>query len=358
MVGNRHAVALDMPPSAMMEHPQGRLGFDWAVIVLSCWLVGGVFLDGWAHNHGKVDSSFFTPWHAVFYTGFLAVAAWLGGSFAYNCARGYAYQRALPPGYTLSLVGILIFLTGGLSDVLWHQLFGVEQSIEALYSPTHLSLGVGTALIVSGPFRAAWKRSNRTSAPGWPQLGPMLLSLTLLLSTISFSAQVIHPLVAIRQAATLPSADAMQFYLQILLIAGVIVQILPRMGLTLLALRRWHLPPGSITLIFTLNSLAMCTLDPRNEYRLLAPVMLTGLAADMLIYLLRPSPERHWQFRLFACAVPVCFYLFYFATLWFITGYWWSVHLWTGAIALAGLTGWLLSYLAVLPREPGAKQGA
>ena len=36
---------------------------------LSAWLVGGFFLDGWAHTHGKVDQSFFTPWHAVLYSG-------------------------------------------------------------------------------------------------------------------------------------------------------------------------------------------------------------------------------------------------------------------------------------------------
>jgi hypothetical protein len=27
--------------------------------------VGGIFLDGWAHAHGRVDESLFTPWHAV-----------------------------------------------------------------------------------------------------------------------------------------------------------------------------------------------------------------------------------------------------------------------------------------------------
>ena len=46
--------------------------FDWVMAVLSAWLLGGAFVDGWAHTHGKVDTTFFTPWHAAFYTGFLA----------------------------------------------------------------------------------------------------------------------------------------------------------------------------------------------------------------------------------------------------------------------------------------------
>ncbi|SRR5712691_5597348 len=33
-------------------------------------------------------------------------------------------------------------------------------------------------------------------------------------------------------------------------------------------------------------------------------------------------------------------------------GVWWPIHLWAGGIVLAGITGWLISYLIVLPRTP------
>jgi hypothetical protein len=55
----------------------------------------------------------------------------------HNRAKGDAWGRTLPPGYGLSFVGVLMFGAGGMSDVLWHRLFGVEQSLEALYSPSH-----------------------------------------------------------------------------------------------------------------------------------------------------------------------------------------------------------------------------
>lgn len=80
---------------------------------------------------------------------------------------------------------------------------------------------------MSGPFRAAWQRRDHMSTPGWGQLLPMLLSLTFTLSGFTLSAQALHPLVP---------------------------------------LRRWRLPPGSITLVFTLNGLLMCTLDPQDDY--------------------------------------------------------------------------------------------
>jgi hypothetical protein len=44
------------------------LVLPWVLLATSAWTVAGIYLDGWAHNHGKVDS-FFTPWHAVLYSG-------------------------------------------------------------------------------------------------------------------------------------------------------------------------------------------------------------------------------------------------------------------------------------------------
>jgi hypothetical protein len=148
----------------------------------------------------------------------------------------------------------------------------------------------------------------------------------------------------------------MIFYLQALTVAGVLVQTGLKMGFILFAVRRWRLAPGSITLVFTLNGLAMCALDPQDDYGLMLPVILAGLVADGLLYYLNPSPRRPGAFRLFAFVVPVVFYLFYFVALWFMKGLWWSVHLWAGSIVLAGLAGWLLSYLVVPPPEPQGQQ--
>jgi hypothetical protein len=339
-------------PATPRELAGGGLAFDWVTVALCAWLQGGAFLDGWAHNHGRVDTLFLTPWHAVLYTGFLAVAGWLTATLVRNRAAGIAWRRALPPGYGLSFVGVLMFAAGGVGDALWHRLFGIEQSIEALYSPSHLTLAVGSALIVSGPFRAAWRRRDHASTPGWGKLLPMLLSLTFMLSGFTFSAQVLHPLFPLRRLMALPRADEMVVYLQTLLIATVLIQILLRVGVILLAVRRWRLPPGSVTLVWTLNSLLMCTLDPEYDYGLLLPVLLSALVGDGLLARLWPTPQRPWAFRLFAFTMPVVFYLGYFGALWLLKGWWWSVHLWTGAILLAGLAGWLLSYCILPPPDP------
>lgn len=134
----------------------GGARFDWIVIVLCTLLVGGIYLDGWAHAHGKVDSTFFTPWHAVLYAGFAIAGAFLAVNLVRNRIKGYPWLEALPPGYSVSLLGAVIFAVGGVLDMIWHILFGIEMSVDALLSPTHLMLALGVVLMVTGPLRAVW----------------------------------------------------------------------------------------------------------------------------------------------------------------------------------------------------------
>ena len=114
--------------------------FDWIVTALALWFTAGLFLDGWAHTHGQADTTFFTPWHAVLYSGQLAVTAFLFIAFIRNVARGNTWRESLPAGYGLSLIGGILFFIGGLGDLIWHTLFGIEHNVEALFSPTHLLL--------------------------------------------------------------------------------------------------------------------------------------------------------------------------------------------------------------------------
>ena len=71
------------PRSGLRRHPSAETAVPYRTstrenlitIALGWWLLGGIFLDGWAHNQlGDSLESFFTPWHAVFYSGFAAVS--------------------------------------------------------------------------------------------------------------------------------------------------------------------------------------------------------------------------------------------------------------------------------------------
>jgi len=100
-------------------------------------------------------------WHGVLYSGFSAVSVFLLYALYRNRSRGYELGEAIPRGYGPALVGMLIFGAGGVGDMIWHMLFGIEANIEAALSPTHLLLGLGCVLLVSAPFRAAWQRRDR-----------------------------------------------------------------------------------------------------------------------------------------------------------------------------------------------------
>jgi len=328
--------------------------FDWSIVVLSAWLVGGAFIDGWAHTHGKVDTTFFTPWHAAFYTGFLAVAGALVGALLHHTTRRGTWQLALPPGYNLSLLGVVIFGCGGVGDLAWHTLFGIEKDVEALVSPTHIMLACGVCLMVGGPFRAAWQRCAPLGTR-WQQHLPLLLSLTWMLSACTFMTQVAHPIVYLWGGGSAPGAHGWLW--QALGVVGMLWDTGLLMGFLLLTMRRWSLPPGSFTLVIGLNAVAMGLLYHRT-YPFL-PVMarvIAGLGADVVYAWLQPSAQRLRTWRLFACMVPVLLTTLHFGGLGLTVGVWWSVHLWAGTIVLTGFVGLLLSMLLVPPPVPGMPQ--
>lgn len=141
-------------------------------VLFGLWMTIGLFLDGSFHqNLAGAEESFFTPWHAVFYSGFVASAAWLA-RLSLRRASGApdGFLRHLPPGYRAARDGILLFAAGGVGDALWHSRFGVEKGIDALLSPTHLLLFAGLLLILAAPLRAA---SAGATARPWLQVGAL-----------------------------------------------------------------------------------------------------------------------------------------------------------------------------------------
>jgi len=178
--------------AAQPGYPAGGLRFDWAFIGLSIIFIAGLWVDAWAHFHAQVDASFFTPWHFLFYSAFGMTALFTGVNQWRNLNKGYAFRRALPEGYWLALVGVMIFSVGGVGDMIWHTLFGIETGSEALTSPSHITLAVGMCLVFTGPLRAAWLRGN---VRGWRNLGPAIVSAALLLTMLAFFTSYAHPLV-------------------------------------------------------------------------------------------------------------------------------------------------------------------
>jgi hypothetical protein len=330
----------------------GGLGFDRVMMVLCSWFIGGLYLDGWAHSHGLVDKTFFTPWHAVLYSGYAANAALLVAATFINYRRGRSWREAVPGGYELALLGVPLFLIGGIGDLIWHTLFGFEVGIDPLLSPTHLVLATSGLLIMGGPLRAVWRRAESDEAGRWATLLPALLSLLAVFSLLTFftefASSLTHRFLLTNSYSQVNGSWGA---------ASILLQAAVLMGMILLALRRWQLPPGTLTLIFTLNVALMNVL---NQQYLLAPVVaavVAGVLCDLLLWRLQPSAKRQDVLRLFAFAVPVIYYLSYFASI-ILTGdsITWTIHLWLGVTVMSGFESLLMSYLLVPPALPEGAQ--
>jgi len=346
----------------------GGVGYDALVAALCAVFQGGLYLDAWAHVHRPELETFFTPWHAVFYSGFFAVAAATAAPLLlHRRAPGTSWSSALPVGYDLSLIGVLVFLVGGVLDMLWHTIFGIEVDVEALLSPSHLILAVGGTLMLTGPLRAAWRRAD--AAAPWPAM----LSLGFLLSSLTFFTQYVHhfgrPWAAAGNrptSAVFPvvapdplfrNAEIQTLYIAHALgVASILLQAAFISAVVLLALRRWgwRLPFGAFAVVFGVNALLLGA--ARDQLLLVPGAIVAGLTGDVLVRALAPSVDRSRALRVVAFAVPAIYFALYLATLALTRGIWWSVSLWSGAIVLAGMVGWLASWLVVPPSIPAANR--
>lgn len=327
----------------------GGLRYDWLMSCLGLIFTGGLYLDGWAHNHGRVDESFFTPWHAFLYGAYGVVALLLVGTLLFNRSRGRPIQAALPAGYSLSLLGVMLFGAGGVGDLIWHELFGIEESLEALFSPTHLMLGLGMGLVVTGPLAAAWQRDAVRLT--WRTAGPALLSLLSLLSVLTFFTLYAHPLAANIAGARHHTHTESG---QIAGTASVLLMTVVLMGPVLLALVRWQLPRGGLLLVWGVNTVAMAVVNWHSSHtRWLLLAMVGAVVASEVLYgLWRPHVGPRAALRRFAFAAPLLLMGSYFGVLLMTEGTLWSVHMWAGVVVEAALVGWLLSYMVLPPILP------
>ena len=81
-----------------------------------------------------------------------------------------------------------------------------------------------------------------------------------------------------------------------------------------------------------------------DTHQFIPSAVVAGLLADLLVRAIGFGRTR-LRDALVAFAIPALFYAGYFATIALTGGIGWSIHLWLGAIVLAGVVGVLLDEL-------------
>ena len=333
---------------------------DFGTILFGQWLMLGLAIDGWAHHTRPNVESFFTPWHALLYSGYAACAAWMLWLIAEQRRAGRVGRAAIPRGYELGLAGVILFGLAGIGDLIWHETIGIEQNRKASLSPSHLLLFVGIILIVSSPFRAAWANDDAPRArPRMADFLPALLSLSgaaaitgamhIWLWAFSYVADARAAVAALPAAALAPTAD--------LDLAMILISTIVLLAPLLLLLRRWHPPFGSVTILFGIVAGLLCAVTGFRQPLDVVVAMLTGLCADLAIGRYDPRPGRPWAFRGVAFGVPVLLWALHFAQVGVREGIAWPPEYWTGITLLSGLLGLGLSVLLLPPTVPPQAQG-
>jgi len=326
-------------------------GEDLTTVLLASWLTFGGFVDGYAHRNLDTPETFFTPWHAVLYSGYLAVALWLGWLVIRNRPQTSSLTDAIPIGYGTSVAGLIVFMAGGIGDMFWHIVFGIEVSIDALLSPTHLMLLVGALLILSGPLRAAWFDDDPT--PGFRPLLPPLLAAMMAAAQLGFFFQYMDGTsMRFMETPYIPGVET-GYFAVVAGVGSVLITTVILMGALLLLMRRWVLPFGTGLILFGGFGLLMEVLEGFDYAHELVAPLVAGLTVDLLARAVGAGGDRLSLLRIMAFVVPVVMWSVHFGVFAVLSEINWPVAVWAGLIVFTGLAGVGLSLLA-FPFRSGA----
>lgn len=310
---------------------------EMVTLLLGVWVMVGLFVDGWAHRNLAELETFFTPWHGLFYSGFTAYAAWIGWQVLRRQEAGRRGREAVPAGYGPALAGIALFALGGVADGVWHTVFGIEEDLEALFSPTHLVLFVGLVLILSAPLAAAWS-SDGDRAPSLSALLPALLSTALVTTLVAFMMMFLSAYDGVGTSAglSLPFDEVGQIMVVAEVLATTLIVVAPLLVLA----TRWRLPFGSATLLLTMVAALSSALTEFGAWPLAVAGVAGGVAADAVLLAVGVGPERPGRLWIAGALLPLPLWLAWFLALLLSQPAWgWSPELWTGTIMWAMVVG-------------------
>jgi hypothetical protein len=349
----------------------GVARFDWTVLALGLWCFTGLIVDAWAHKHTNIEDSFFTPWHAIWYSGFTAFAGYIifalwrlnDAGIPTNLAAIKQFLANMPPGYKVGVLGMLVFAGSGFGDMLWHTFFGIEGGTDILLSPTHLGLAAGLTLSLMTPVIAAWKNPD-SGKDGLSSQIVILFGIAAAFSVISlFTSFAHHQTLPFNSICAVQNSCADDNIGLELGITAIVLQSLLLTGMILFFCKRWQPVFGSFTIILTINGIALAAFAPgevNQAWKHLITPIIAGLVIDLAY--------SKWgnRARLFAFTVPALHTLVWMAVMTIFTGFdfvkvkgdlvmsplGWSIHATVGAIFLAGCMGFLVSLLADPPEVP------
>lgn len=341
---------------------------DTVTLLLGFWYTGGLLLDAWAHtNVIHTIENFYTPWHAVFYSGFIAMAAWTF-RLAYRRRRDAPrwWRDGWPAGYRMAGIASVFFLAAGLGDMTWHGFLGVEVGLDVALSPTHMLLTASGVWLVTSPVRSWWAAGTG----GWRAVtGVVSLALGTVFATVllTYYSAFVHVAPTQSYDPNFPNGPS-----EFMAVRGVMSYLITTfiLAVPLLLAHRRRTTPGLVTALvgaFVLFDMIMFEFPAPQTG---AGVVAVGAAIVADVVLVRVDAIRGFHARhrlpvagaLFALIVwsghMLGLQLFSGNSFYPAHGVRWTPELWTGAIALSAVVAGVLgAFLAMRPAQPGGTGG-
>ncbi|MBI19707.1 MAG: hypothetical protein CMB73_03940 [Euryarchaeota archaeon] len=352
----------------------GQKYYDPIVLILGMWCLVGLLIDAFAHIAGEVDDTFFTPWHAIWYSGSAAYGAYIfyailpEGGFQQLIKSPFSVLKGIENHHKPGVYGIIVFAISGFGDMIWHELLGVEENTDILLSPTHIGLFTGLIMSVTAPVWSAWADAKS----GKDGLKSQLLLVfgvgaawTVCLLMFKYANLWLAPLQSYCYSATLDYCwysdynEALQIGLRSMYIQAALTT-----AVLAVFLQRWSPERGSMFVLFSFNALGVWVYST-FDYSLLWMGLILAVIAEIFVFIHRmKGPKWYIPFMVaMQIIVLIGFMLISTADI-SDTRYWiegvnlhvipfgWSIHSTVGSIVVSATIAWVGSIIAFPSKMP------
>jgi hypothetical protein len=377
-------LARTAPAAARGLRPVTTWREDMITMALAIWPITAMFFDGRGHNNKTGQESFFSLAHIFLYAGMTVLGIWIG--VLVTRYQGLQFRKSLMPdlklipvGYGVAIIGLLTLAIGGPTDFAWHSAYGFEVGVDAIYSPPHLALFFGGLLVASTGIRSMWAKQD--IALDFKAFLPVTVSTTLFIGVAGFitmylsafmtnvtpTSDFVHDYqthfkddftdqtISLNAGLTGYGDDQWPYYYYSAShgMASMIVTTLVLLGPILLNLRRWSVPFGAVTLIFTGYGLLVNIMTEYRDIVLIVPLIITGLAIDVMQRQFAGQREDGrlslGGIRAIGPAAALILWVSYYAVLALDKGIGWEPTLWVGALIIGTMTGFGVAFLVAPP---------
>jgi len=284
----------------------------------------------------------------------------------------------IPVGYGVAILGLITLGIGGPADLIWHEAYGFEVGVEAIYSAPHLLLFFGGLLVSSTGIRSMWaKQDLQLDFKGYL---PVLISSVLFIGVAGFITMYLNTFMtnvamtsdfmadldrfkddydnqstSLNGGLTGYGDDTWPYYYYSAGhgVASMVVTTLVLLGPVLLLLRRWRLPFGAITATFLGYGLLVNIMTSYRDAVLILPLLAAGLTVDAMQQ--RFGSERAdgrltlGVIRAVGPAAAGVLWSTYFIVVALTDGIGWPPSMWVGALLVGIMTGFGVAFLVAPP---------